>query len=155
MMEALKEDLKVFEVTRSFSAPVEVVYRAFTEAEALGRWGVGKTYDNLAVDLDVRPGGVIHHRVRAKESGDEWTFFGVYEHVEPNKKLAYTFDWKSDWRESPTPSLVTLTFHDRGQTTELELVHSRLPEPAMSSTETHWAEFLDLLEELLVKKEIA
>ena len=155
MMEALKEDLKVFEVTRSFSAPVEVVYRAFTKAEALGRWGVGKTYDNLAVDLDVRPGGVIHHRVRAKESGDEWTFFGVYEHVEPNKKLAYTFDWKSDWRESPTPSLVTLTLHDRGKTTELELVHSRLPEPAMASTDTHWAEFLDLLEELLVKKEIA
>lgn len=155
MMEAVQEGLEVFETTRSFSAPVDVVYRAFTEAEALGRWGVGKTYDNLALDLDVRPGGVIHHRVRVKESGVEWTYFGVYEVVEPNNKLAYTFDWKTDWRELPTPSLVELTFHDRGDRTELVLVHSRLPGPAMASTETHWAEFLDLLEEVLVCKELS
>lgn len=155
MTEAIQEGLEVFEATRSFSAPFDVVYRAFTEAEALGKWGVGKTYENLAIDLDVRPGGVLYHRVRAKESGSEWTFFGVYEEVEPNRRLAYTFDWKTDWREPSTPSLVELIFHDRGETTELELTHSRLPEPAMESTEAHWAEFLDLLEEMLVNKVIA
>ncbi|MFQ5922580.1 MAG: SRPBCC domain-containing protein [Anaerolineales bacterium] len=155
MMEAVKEGLHVFETTRSFSAPVDLVYRAFTEVEAMVKWGVGKTYDNLALDLDVRPGGVQYHRVRTKESGDEWTFFGVYQEVEPNKKLAYTFDWKSDWREPLTPSLVELTFHDRGDTTELELSHSKLPEPAMASTETHWTEFLDLLETMLENKELS
>jgi uncharacterized protein YndB with AHSA1/START domain len=154
MTETVQEGLEVFEDMRSFSAPVDVVYRAFTEAEALGKWGVGKIYDNLALGLDVRPGGVLYQRVRAKESSSEWTFFGVYEEVEPNKKLAYTFDWKTDWREAPTPSLVELTFHDRGDITELELTHSKLPEPAMAITETHWAEFLDLLEEMLVSKEI-
>jgi uncharacterized protein YndB with AHSA1/START domain len=155
MTEAIQEGLKVYEMTRSFSAPVDVVYRAFTETEALSKWGIGRTYDNLVLDLDVRPGGVLYHHVRTKESGAEWTFFGVYEEVVPNKKLVYTFDWKTDWREPPTPSLVELTFHDRGDTTELELAHAKLPEPAMASTETHWAEFLDLLEEMLVKNEIA
>lgn len=155
MTEAIKEGLKVYETTRSFSAPVDVLYRAFTEAEALSTWGIGKTYDNLALDLDVRPGGVLYHRVRTKESGAEWTFIGVYEEVIPNKKLVYTFDWKTDWRESPTPSLVELTFHERGDTTDLELAHSKLPEPAMASTETHWAEFLDLLEAKLASKEIS
>jgi len=154
MTEAIKEGFKVYETTRSFSAPVDVVYRAFTEAEALSTWGIGKTYDNLALDLDVRPGGVLYHRVRTKVSGAEWTFIGVYEEVIPNKKLVYTFDWKTDWRESPTPSLVELTFHERADTTELELAHSKLPEPAMASTETHWAEFLDLLEAKLASKEI-
>ena len=155
MTEAIQEGLEVFEATRSFSAPVDVVYRAFTEAEALGKWGVGQTYENLALDLDVRPGGVLYQRVRAKESGSEFTFIGVYEEVESNKKLAYSFDWKTDWREPSTPSFVELIFHDRGGTTELEITHSKLPEPAMASTETHWAEFLDLLEEMLVSKEIA
>ena len=155
MTEAVQEGLEVYEMTRSFSAPVDVVYRAFTEPEALAQWSVGKTYDNLALDLDVRPGGVLFHRVRTKESENEWTFFGVYQEVEENKKLAYTFDWKTDWREPPTPSLVELTFHDQGDTTELEVAHSKLPQPAMESTETHWAEFLDLLEAKLVSREIS
>lgn len=60
MTEAIHEGLEVFETTRSFSAPVDVVYRAFTESEALSGWGVGNSYDNLALDIDVRPGGVIH-----------------------------------------------------------------------------------------------
>ena len=155
MTEAVQEGLEVYEMTRSFSAPVDVVYRAFTEPKALAQWGVGNTYDNLALDLDVRPGGVLFHRVRTKESENEWTFFGVYQEVEENKKLAYTFDWKTDWREPPTPSLVELTFHDQGDTTELEVAHSKLPQPAMESTETHWAEFLDLLEAKLVSREIS
>lgn len=155
MTEAVQEGLQVYETTRSFSAPVDVVYRAFTEAEALSKWGIGKTYDNIALDLDVRPGGVLYHRVRTKETGAEWTFIGVYEEVIPSKKLVYTFDWKTDWREPSFPSLVEFTFHDRGDATELELAHSKLPEPAMASTETHWAEFLDLLEAKLISKEIS
>jgi uncharacterized protein YndB with AHSA1/START domain len=154
MTEAIQEELQVFEMKRSFSASIDRVYRAFTDVEALGKWGVGKTYDNLALDLDVRLGGVQYHRVRTKDTGDEWIFFGVYQEVEPNKKLAYTFDWKSDWRDAPTPSLVELTFHDRGDTTELELAHSKLPEPAIASTETHWTEFLDILEEKLTNNEL-
>lgn len=75
--------------------------------------------------------------------------------MEINSKLSYTFDWKTDWREAPSPSLVELAFHARGDTTELELAHSKLPESEMASTETHWMEFLDLLEEMLVSKEIA
>ena len=155
MTEAIQEGLHVYETTRSFSAPVGIVYRAFTEAEALSTWGIGKTYDNLALNLDVRPGGVYFHRVRTKDEGVEWTFIGVYEEVVANEKLVYSFDWKTDWRETPSPSLVKLTFHDQGDTTELEIAHSRLPEPAIASTETHWAEFLDLLEERLVSKAIS
>ena len=155
MTEAIQEGIEVYATTRSFSAPVDVVFRAFTEAEALAKWGIGGTYDNLALDLDVRPGGVYFHRVRTKDTGNEWTFFGVYQEVEQNNKLAYTFDWKMDWREPPTPSLVELSFHDRGDSTELEIAHSKLPQPAMESTEKHWTEFLDLLEEKLVSKELS
>ena len=38
MTEAIQEGLHVYEVTRNFSAPVSVVYRAFTDAEALSTW---------------------------------------------------------------------------------------------------------------------
>lgn len=149
MTEAVEEGLGVVEFTRRLNAPVEVVYRAFTEVDELAKWGMGSSYDNLALDLDVRPGGVYHHRAHHKESNIDWTFFGVYQEVEPNQKLSYTFDWKTDWRELPTPSLVELTFRGLTDGTELEVVHSRMPESGLESTEAHWTEFLDTLEELI------
>lgn len=154
MTEAVQVGLGVVEMTRKFSAPAEVVYRAFTDPDALVKWGMGKSYENIALDIDVRPGGAYYNRVLHKESGGEWTFFGVYQEVEPNQKLSYTFEWKSDWREPPTPSLVELTFRERGDSTELEVVHSQMPESGLESTEAHWTEFLDVLEEKLVGKEI-
>jgi uncharacterized protein YndB with AHSA1/START domain len=147
MSEAVKTE--VVEMKRIFNAPLETVYRAFTEVEAVNRWGCGHTYDNVNLDMDVRPGGVIHHRVKAKSDGSRWTFFGVYQEVETNKKLAYTFDWKTDWRESPTPSLVEVEFFDRGDTTEILLFHSGVPGPGISSTESHWTEFLGVLDDFL------
>ena len=155
MTDTVEEGLGVVEMTRKFSAPVGVVYRAFTEVEALAKWGMGKTYENIVLDIDVRPGGAYYNRVRGKDSGGEWTFFGVFQEVEPDKKLSYTFDWKNDWREPPTPSLVSLIFRDRGGTTELGLIHSKVADPGLESTETHWTEFLDVLESMLVSKTIS
>ena len=146
--------IAVLEMTRSFSAPVEKVYRAFTESPAVARWGCGRSYENLAIDLDLRPGGVLHHRARHIATGVEWTFFGVYEQVIPNERLLYTFDWKTDWRQAAKPSLVELRFHSMGTRTEVELVHSRLPDPAIATSEQHWNEFLQVLEELLVRQEL-
>lgn len=139
----------VLELTRSFNAPLERVYRAFTEGDRMARWGCGISYENLAIDVDPRLGGVLHHRVVSKQDRSEWTFFGVYQQVEPNRKLSYSFDWKRDWREPHSPSLVELTFHDRGERTELEISHSQMPDAALESTERHWNEFIGVLEQLL------
>jgi uncharacterized protein YndB with AHSA1/START domain len=147
MLEAVKTE--VVEMKRTFNAPLETVYRAFTEVEAVSQWGCGHTYVNVNLDMDVRPGGVIHHRVKAKSDGSRWTFFGVYQEVETDKKLAYTFDWKTDWRESPTPSLVEIEFFDQGDRTEIHLSHSGVPGPGIPSTEAHWTEFLGVLDDLL------
>jgi uncharacterized protein YndB with AHSA1/START domain len=155
MTEAVQEGLGVVEMTRSFKSMAEVVYRAFTDPAALVKWGMGKSYVNIVLDMDVRPGCAYYNRVLHKDSDVEWTFFGVFQEVEPNQKLSYTFDWKSDWREPPTPSLVELTFHDRGDSMELEVVHSRMPELGLESTEKHWTEFLDTLDEMLASETIS
>lgn len=149
MSEMIEAPSAVLEMTRTFDAPVERVYRAFTESDRLAKWGCGTSYDNLAVDLDPRPGGVYHHRVKSKRDGSLWTFFGVFQEVEPNGKLSYSFEWKTDWREPATPSLVELTFHDQGEQTELEMRHSNMVEAALESTEQHWTEFTEVLAELL------
>jgi uncharacterized protein YndB with AHSA1/START domain len=145
----------VFELKRDFNAPLEMVYRSFTESDLVARWNCGHRYDNISMDIDAREGGVLHHRVRSKDTGDIWTFFGVYQEVRPQEKLVYTFDWKTDWREAATQSLVEISFLDQGERAGIEILHSQLVEEALPSTEDHWNEFIDLLEELLDKKELA
>jgi len=146
--------IATFGMTRSFSAPVETVYRAFTESAAVARWGCGRSYRNLAIDLDPRPGGVLHHRVLHLQTGVEWTFFGVYQEIVPNELLVYSFDWKTDWRQPATPSRVELRFLGRGSKAQVETIHSQLPEMAIESSEQHWNEFLDVLEERLVRQDL-
>ena len=151
MVTDLKTATAVVKIDRSFKAQVDALWGAFTDPEAVARWGVGNTYDNLAIDIDPRVGGVTYQRVRAKDDGAIWTFFGVYQEVEPKKKLTYSFDWKTDWREDPSPNLVTITFHDHGDSSEIRIEHSQLVEEAIPSTESHWNEFLDTLAEHLEK----
>ncbi len=148
MSEVIKTE-EVVEIKRTFNAPLETVYKAFTEVEAVSQWGCGHTYENINLDMDLRPGGVIHHRVKAKEDGSRWTFFGVYQEVETNGKLVYTFDWKTDWRASPAPSLVEIEFQGQGDRTEIQLSHSGVPGPGIPQTEKHWNEFLGVLDDLL------
>ncbi len=149
MTEQIETPTAVLEMSRTFNAPVERVYRAFTEIDRLAQWGCGTSYENIALDVDPRPGGVYHHRVKSKRDGSDWTFFGVYQEVKPDTKLVYTFDWKTDWREPATPSLVELSFHAHGEQTELEMRHSQMVEAALESTEQHWNEFIEVLAELL------
>jgi uncharacterized protein YndB with AHSA1/START domain len=152
MTELSTTELAVMELERTFGAPITTVYRAFTEEGAMRQWGVGTSYKNISLDMDVREGGVIHHRVTAKSDGSMWTFFGVYQTVEPERKIVYTFDWKTDWREPAMPSLVEIEFSESGESTDIKITHSELHPAAVPSTDTHWNEFLDLLGELIENK---
>ncbi len=154
MIDQIQERTQVWTTERRFKAPLERVYRAFTDSDAYARWGCGVSYENLSIDLDPRPGGVLHHRVRHKKSGSEWTFFGVYQEVEPGQKLSYSFDWKTDWRELPTPSAVEIRFFDHGDETEVHIHHARLGPEELEPTNAHWVEFLDVLAGMLERNEL-
>ncbi|MGH6832455.1 MAG: SRPBCC domain-containing protein, partial [Methyloceanibacter sp.] len=46
-----------FVIMRIFDAPRERVWKAWTEAERLGKWWGPKGFDIVSVKLDLRPGG--------------------------------------------------------------------------------------------------
>ncbi|MDX1534496.1 MAG: SRPBCC family protein [Thermoplasmata archaeon] len=143
------EQLVTTEIRKDLPASVERTWRWFTEGDRVASWGCGHRYTHVAIDLDVREGGVYHHRVKGKEDGTPWTFHGVYQEVTGPHRLVYTFDWKSDWRDPPTPSLVEIDFAPSGEGTRVTVTHSQLPTMAVQSTDEHWNEFLGLLAELL------
>jgi len=78
---------QAFHLERTFEAPRDLVFRAWTEAEHLGRWW-GPTGMTVRVLLaDVRPGGIFHYSME-HDGRLMWGRF-AYREVAPPERLVY------------------------------------------------------------------
>lgn len=83
-------------VKRSFDAPAELVWQAYTEPALLRRWLLGMPGWSLPVcEMDVRVGGKYRWRWRYDEDGKEFGFSGVFQEVAPHSKLVHTQIYES------------------------------------------------------------
>jgi uncharacterized protein YndB with AHSA1/START domain len=78
----------VFE--RTFDAPRELVWRAFTDPEMVPLWWGPHGTTATVVEMDVRPGGKWRY-VSAAADRDDVAFFGEYLEVDPPASLTWTF----------------------------------------------------------------
>lgn len=62
----------MFRVERRFAHPLETVWRAWTEAEALTRWFGPKGFTTFGVSLDLTPGGRFHYGMRSPAGQEMW-----------------------------------------------------------------------------------
>jgi len=76
-------------VTRSFDAPAQLVFEAFSKPELFKRWWVPKSMGMTlhSCEMDVRTGG----RYRL-EFGDGMDFYGTYLEVTPPSRIVWTND---------------------------------------------------------------
>jgi len=76
---------------RTIDAPVDLVWKAYTDAEHLKRWFAPRPYEITECDLDLKPGGVFRIRMMGPDGFDtgHGTPGCVLEVVE-GKKLAWT-----------------------------------------------------------------
>lgn len=77
-------------VARQFDYPIDLVWRAFTEAAGLRRWWGPRGYEVTACEVDLRPGGSWRMVQRAPD-GNEYGFHGEYLEIEPPRRLVQTF----------------------------------------------------------------
>lgn len=61
-----------FVLARTFDAPREIVWRAFTESERLRQWWGPKDFTMLACNVDLRPGGLFHYGMQAPTGQTMW-----------------------------------------------------------------------------------
>jgi uncharacterized protein YndB with AHSA1/START domain len=106
---------------RTFKAPRERVFRAWTDPEKLAKWWGPETRTCPFAELDARPGGRWRTCMR-DENGDEAWVQGVYREVEPPARLVFTWAWENDGVPGHE-TLVTIEFHDRGDETEMVFTH--------------------------------
>jgi uncharacterized protein YndB with AHSA1/START domain len=89
----------IFQLSRTWDAPVERVYRALTDPAAKAKWFHGPPgWEALERTMDVRPGG--RERLKGRgATGVVSTFDAVYHDVIPNARLVYSYDMWLDARK--------------------------------------------------------
>ncbi|HEX5824923.1 MAG TPA: SRPBCC domain-containing protein [Candidatus Limnocylindrales bacterium] len=78
----------VFE--RTFDAPRELVWKAFTDPEIIPRWWGQHGTTTTVVEMDVRPGGKWRY-VNSAPDRDDVAFYGEYLDVAPIARYEWTF----------------------------------------------------------------
>ncbi len=79
-------------MTRTFDAPRELVYRAYTDPDLIPRWWGPSEYETVVDKLDARPGGQWRFVHRDAE-GNEYAFHGVIHAASP-EQIVQTFEFE-------------------------------------------------------------
>ena len=132
---------------RSFPAPRERVFRAWTTPAEMKQWKAPGDMTTPLAEVHRRPGGKYRIHMRTP-NGAEHHLIGVYRVVDPPKKLVYTWRWESE-PDAPE-TLVTVDFLDRGETTDLVLTHELFPNEESKGKHEHgWIGCLDKLAQVV------
>jgi uncharacterized protein YndB with AHSA1/START domain len=139
-------------LTRSFDAPRDLVFKAFTDPEAVASWWGQRDSDTVVDELEARPGGRWRFVERSGD-GNEHGFHGVYHDAVAPERIVYTFEWEG----LPGHVLLeTITFEEqdgRTRMTDTSVFQSVSDRDGMlqSGMESGAAESFDRLDEFLAK----
>ncbi|MEO8540350.1 MAG: SRPBCC family protein [bacterium] len=80
-------------ITREFEAPVELLFRAYTERDMVARW-LGPRDDKLAIEVfDAYSGGSWRY-ISYDPQGNGFAFHGVFHEVLANQRIIQTFEFE-------------------------------------------------------------
>ena len=108
----------VFE--RTFDAPREQVWKAFTDPEIVPRWWGKRGSTTTVVEMDVRPGGAWRY-VSSAPDREDVAFYGEYLEVTPPERIRWTFMFDVEGL-GPQGGPETHTFEDLGGRTTIRSV---------------------------------
>ena len=151
---------RVLIIKREFNAPLELVWKAWTDPEHFKNWWGPKGFTTPVSEMDFRVGGKYHYCMRSPEGKDYWGT-GIFSEIVPKKRLVYT-DSFSDEKGNVVPATdygmegfplemkVIVSFEEKNGKTLMTLKHEGLPGGEMKDmTSAGWNESFDKLAELL------
>lgn len=109
-------------ITRTFDAPRELVFEAFSNTEHARKWMGPRGFVATHFEQDVRPGGKWRACLRHIEGKypDLWQG-GTFQEIVPPKRVVYTFAWEGQGGQPTRETVVTINFHDLpGSRTRME-----------------------------------
>ncbi|KEO83260.1 SRPBCC family protein [Tumebacillus flagellatus] len=119
------------QMTQVFPGSRELVFRAWTTRAELESWFGPPGYTTTVRELDVRVGGIYRFEMQNPDGGVAY-LTGRYVEIQPGEKLVYTWRWE-DWTQETEDTLVTLEFHERGESTEIVITHQHFASEAAAT----------------------
>ena len=156
-MEDTKKELTI---ERTFDAPRELVWKAWTDAKLVQEWWGPRGVTNPTCEVDAKVGGKIHIVMLAGEElgsmkGQEWPMTGEFTEIDEPKKMVFTSN--AIMNDKPMlENLVTVTFEEQDGKTKMVahiVVTKATPEAemALKGMEMGWNQQMDKLGEFLQK----
>lgn len=78
----VQKEARSITVERSFNAPLDPVWAAWTQADILCKWWAPKPYECVITALDLREGGRWSYYMQGPQGDRHYCFFD-YEHIDP------------------------------------------------------------------------
>ena len=135
---------------RTISAPRDRVFDAWTSPELMRQWFCPNEKFSVAIaEVDLTTGGKFRIGMRNPDRQVRIAT-GMYREIRKPERLVFTWSWEHD----PMDTLITLTFHDLGNATEIVLKHELLPTPKHREDHAHgWEGCLGHLEKFMLSSQ--
>ena len=86
---------KDFEITRTFNAPLQLVWKVHTEEKHLAQWWGPVGFKMLKCNVDLRVGGMFHYGMESPDGNKMWGKF-VYREIVPITKLVFIVSFSDE-----------------------------------------------------------
>lgn len=114
-------DEAIIVMTRMFDAPRQLVWACMTQPEHMKVWWGAPGFTNPVCEIDLRPGGLWRHVMRAPD-GTEYAFDFVYLEVAEPERLVWQNADHGKRKDGPPTSVVTVTLEEHGTRTRWRMV---------------------------------
>jgi uncharacterized protein YndB with AHSA1/START domain len=134
---------------RTFQAPAQRVFDAWTSEEVLRRWWHAEhDWETTEASVDLRLGGEVRVVMRDPHGDVEYGGGGRYTEIDPPRRLAFTWFWDGNEKRQ----LIEIEFEEVEGVTTVRFTHRDLwDEQAVRSHEDGWGKCFDNLERVLAE----
>jgi uncharacterized protein YndB with AHSA1/START domain len=145
-----EEAMREVRIERTFDAPAEDVFDAWTSAEVISRWfRPRERWREADAEVDLRVGGRIRVVMRTPD-GEPIRAGGEYTLIERPTRLAFTWTFEDD---PSNQQMIELEFTERDGATTVTFVNSDISEERRRDSQYEgWSTCFDEMERVLASK---
>lgn len=106
-------------ITRTFDAPLSLVWGIWADRAHVARWWAPKTFEVTGhIDWDFEVGGAYRIGITSVKNGLTY-MGGRFVEIVPNQRIVFTFAWEATGDSIGQETLITVTFAEQnGRTTQ-------------------------------------
>lgn len=139
-------------IDRTFDAPRNLVWKAWTDAEQMKHWSAPKGFTVPVSEGELRPGGKWRSCMVTPDGKELW-LGGVYREIVEPERLVFTHAWDGPDGKPGPETVVTVTFSERDGRTSMNFRQTGFESRDSRDAHAHgWGQCFDLLGDFLTRQ---